>query len=258
MHDLLPTARREVIARRLASGETVVASALAVEFDVSEDAIRRDLRALAAEGLCERVYGGALPLSPASAPILERLDEDAPRKRALAGAAAAMIQPGEMLFLDNGSTNLALARALPADHALTVATNSVPIAAVLFGRPDIRLVLIGGSVNAQVGGCIDADATAAARKLAIDRCFLGVCAISIARGAAAFDPADAVFKASLLAASERTAALVTTGKLETRAPFLFAPMGDLGALILEHDAPPEILLALAGLGVETLVAGPPA
>src|ERR1700748_1672333 len=127
MHDLLPTTRRELIARRLAAGDTVVASALALEFDVSEDAIRRDLRALAAEGLCERVYGGALPLSRASAPMMARLDEGAARKRALAITAAATIQLKETLFLDNGSTNLALARVLPTDRALTVATNSVPI-----------------------------------------------------------------------------------------------------------------------------------
>jgi len=58
----LPIARRDIILSRLDEGQPVTAAALALEFDVSEDAIRRDLRALAAEGRCRRVYGGALPL----------------------------------------------------------------------------------------------------------------------------------------------------------------------------------------------------
>ena len=71
MHDLaqIPLGRRRQIAERLVRGEAVGATSLALEFGVSEDAIRRDLRALAAEGVCQRVYGGALPLSPTSSPI---------------------------------------------------------------------------------------------------------------------------------------------------------------------------------------------
>ena len=79
-----PLARRDVILGRLAHGQSVVAAALAVEFEVSEDAIRRDLRALAAEGRCRRVYGGALPLSKAMTPMTERMEEARDRKQALA------------------------------------------------------------------------------------------------------------------------------------------------------------------------------
>jgi hypothetical protein len=80
----LPFDRRQQIARRLTRGETVGAAALATEFKVSEDAIRRDLRALTAEGVCKRVYGDALPLSPASSPLHVRSGEDIGQKRALA------------------------------------------------------------------------------------------------------------------------------------------------------------------------------
>ena len=65
--------RRDIIAARLAHGQSVTAGSLAEEFSVSPDAIRRDLRALAAEGRCRRVYGGALPISPASLPITVRV-----------------------------------------------------------------------------------------------------------------------------------------------------------------------------------------
>src|SRR6201991_2005259 len=99
MQTPLPLARRDVIAQRLAGGAAVVAATLAEEFGVSEDAIRRDLRALAAEGRCRRVYGGALPVTPATAPMAGQIDESRDRKDALARAAANTIQRGECLFL---------------------------------------------------------------------------------------------------------------------------------------------------------------
>ena len=124
-----PLARRDVILGRLALGQSVVAAELALEFEVSEDAIRRDLRALAAEGRCRRVYGGALPLSKSTAPMAARMEEARDRKQALAREAASLIKPGEFVFLDSGSTDLALVSCLPEDYDLTIATNSIDIAA---------------------------------------------------------------------------------------------------------------------------------
>src|SRR3954447_7626591 len=101
MHDSaeLPFRRRRQIADRLVRGEAVVAASLATEFRVSEDAIRRDLRALAFEGVCKRVYGGALPTSPASSSIDVRSGEDIARKRALACTALGLVREGQTLFL---------------------------------------------------------------------------------------------------------------------------------------------------------------
>src|SRR5258705_10241128 len=115
MHELLPRSRRDQIAGRLDAGLPVVAAELAIEFSVSEDAIRRDLRALAAEGRCRRVYGGALPLSKAMAPMAARMEEARDRKQALARKAASLVKPGQFVFVDSGSTNLALVSCLPED-----------------------------------------------------------------------------------------------------------------------------------------------
>src|SRR3984957_12673114 len=99
-----PLARRDVILGRLAQGQSVAAVALALEFEVSEDAIRRDLRALAAEGRCRRVYGGALPLSKATAPMAARMEEARDRKQAPPPSAVSVGKPGKCVFLDSGST----------------------------------------------------------------------------------------------------------------------------------------------------------
>jgi DeoR/GlpR family transcriptional regulator of sugar metabolism len=259
MHDSreLPLERRRQIADRLVRGLAVVAAPLAAEFGVSEDAIRRDLRALAEEGLCKRVYGGALPLSPASSSIKVRSDEDIDRKRALAREAAGLIGGGQTLFLDTGSTNLQLAAELPEVQALTVITNSMPVAAALTNRRDIMLVVIGGSVSSEVGGCIGARSIAELRRFRIDLCFLGACAISVEHGLAGFDMADVDFKRSLLDVSETAALMVTNAKLETAAPFCIGSLSDVAHLVVEHDAPPPIVSALRATGAAIRIAGIP-
>jgi DeoR/GlpR family transcriptional regulator of sugar metabolism len=244
----LPLGRQQRIVDRLGRGETVVAARLAAEFGVSEDAIRRDLRTLAAEGVCRRVYGGALPLSKASSSLAVRSGEDVDRKRALARAAVALLREGQTLFLDTGSTNLQLATELPDDRALTVVTNSIPVAAALMGRSGISLVVIGGSVNAAIGGCIGIRAVQELQRFQIDLCFLGACAISVEHGIAGFDITDTDFKRSALELSAATALMVTNAKLETAAPYRIGHIAELEHLILEHDAPAAIVDALQGSG----------
>jgi DeoR/GlpR family transcriptional regulator of sugar metabolism len=258
MNATLPLARRDVIAARLDAGEPVAANDLAAEFAVSEDAIRRDLRALAALGRCRRVYGGALPMSPATAPMAVRADEGRERKDALARAAATTIRPGEFVFLDSGSTNLALARHLPQDNEITVATNSVDIAAAVLARPDVRLVMIGGVVDPVVGGCVDGDAVQAVAHMNIDRCFVGACAISPDGGVSAFDAADAAFKRALAAASRERLVLATSDKLGARAPYRVVEVGKIGCFVVEYDADRRVVTALSRGGAVVLKALRPA
>jgi DeoR/GlpR family transcriptional regulator of sugar metabolism len=254
---VLPLDRRQQIARRLTRGETVSAAALATEFKVSEDAIRRDLRALTAEGLCKRVYGGALPLSSASSPIQVRSGEDSGQKRALARAAAELVREGQTLFLDTGSTNRQLATELPQDAGLTVVTNSVPVAATLMNCHGIALVMIGGCVDTTIGGCVGARSIAEMQRFRIDLCFLGTCAISIENGIAGFNMADVDFKRGLIEVSAETALMLTSAKLETAAPYRIGWIADVDHLVVEHDAPASIVAALGETGAAVRIAKAP-
>lgn len=256
MSSHLADTRRETIAARLREGQPVVAAALAGEFGVSEDSIRRDLRALAAEGRCRRVYGGALPQSPASGPMAARSREDGERKLALARAGATLIRAGEFLFLDSGSTNLALAGLLPTGMGLTVATNCVRIAAMLCERTDLALIVIGGTVDPHIGGCVDASAVMALQDMNIDHCFAGACAISTELGLCTFDGADAIFKRALLAASRRASLLVTTQKLGTTAPHRVSPLSRIETIVLENHASSQHGAALSQAGPAILFAAP--
>jgi len=250
----LPRARRDLIAERLAAGRAVVAAELAAEFALSEDAIRRDLRALAAEGLCRRVYGGAIPVASHDRPITARLHEDPERKTALARTGAGTVQRGELVFLDSGSTNVTLVDHLPEDADITVATNGVDVAAAALRRPDLRLLLIGGEVDPHLGGSVDAAAVASLQQLRIDRCFVGVCGISAADGAMATHFNEVVFKRTLVARSRHAVALLASDKLRSAVHYPFAELASIHTLVVEHDAEAALLQPLRDAGAHILQA----
>jgi len=124
----LPAQRTRQILEELRQQGRVVAAELARRYAVSEDSIRRDLRELAAQGLCQRVYGGAVLPPPKERPLRERLTRDRGDKAELAARVCALLQPGQVVLLDAGSTNLAIAQQLPAALGLTVITNAPQIA----------------------------------------------------------------------------------------------------------------------------------
>ncbi len=256
MQAILPLERRAAIAQRLADGQSVSAAQLAAEFSVSEDAVRRDLRALAAEGLCQRIYGGALPTTPAAQPIAVRTQTAQRQKAALARAATTTIQPGQLIFLDCGSTNLLIVEFLKDGQDLTVATNSIDIAAAVLRRSDLRLILVGGLVTPALGGSVDAGAIATVSAMNIDHLFLGACAVAASTGVSAFDSADAQFKRALVAASARVTVLATNEKLGASAPFRVAHVNGISTFILEHDVPDAALQPLLEADAVVSKAGP--
>ena len=245
----LPDERQQIILDRLAQRGRVLAGDLAREFRTSEDTIRRDLREMAAAGKCRRVYGGALPLSPASGPLAARRTEAPERKAALGRAAAALVRAGQVVFFDAGSTNAAIARALPAGLGVMIATNAPDIASDLVGRPGVELILIGGRVDPRSGAALGARALRDARELRVDLAFLGACAVDAEAGLAAFDDEEAEFKRLIAERAKAVAAAVTIDKLGTAAPFAVAPVSRLTHLIVEADAPESALAALRCAGV---------
>lgn len=234
----LPLTRRDIIASRLDAGQPVVAASVAAEFEVSEDAVRRDLRALAAEGRCRRVYGGALPVTPATLGMAARIDKGRDRKRRLARVGVGTIRPGELVFLDCGSTNLAMVDLLPEDPDVTVATNSVDIAAAVLRRQDVRLIVVGGMADPLIGGCVDAAAVQCVMRMRIDRAFVGACSVSAEHGIGTFHFADATFKRSVVAASRSTVVLATAETFEVLVPHHVAALDRIDVLVLEHDTDP--------------------
>jgi DeoR/GlpR family transcriptional regulator of sugar metabolism len=251
----LPDERRQIILERLALRGRVLAGDLAREFRTSEDTIRRDLREMAAAAQCRRVYGGALPLSPASGSLAERRTEAPERKAALGRAAAALVRSGQVVFFDAGSTNVAIARALAPGLGVVIATNAPDIAAELLGKPGVELIVIGGRVDPRSGAALGARALREALEIRVDLAFLGACAIDAEAGVGAFGAEEAEFKRLVAERAKAVATAVTTDKLGTAAPFAVALASRLAHLVVEADAPERALAPLRRCGVRIHRAG---
>jgi DeoR/GlpR family transcriptional regulator of sugar metabolism len=232
--DLFLAERHSEILQRLKTAGKVISVDLAREFGISEDTIRRDLRDLAAAGQCVRVYGGALPVQANEVPLAQRLGTDVERKRTLAAKMVSVIEPESMVFLDAGSTNVAVANCLPDNLDITVVTHAPHIAAAVCGREGVRLTMIGGKVDERVGAAIGGQALRELEKIRPDICFVGACAIDGELGASAFDQDDAEFKRRLLEQSHKSLVGLLSDKIPTRAPFVFAPLSAFDQVVVEQ------------------------
>lgn len=231
---LLPDERERLILERLRTQGRVLASELAVELNTSEHTVRRHLRDLADAGHCKRVYGGALLASPADRTASQRMGEAVERKQRLAVCAASIVQERQVILLDAGSTNVAIAQALP-DHAdLTVITNSPEACLRLLDRPGFNVILVGGRVGKDVAGAVGSIALLQIQQIKADLCFLGACALDPDEGIAAFEAEDAELKRAMVKASGLVAIAMTSEKLMTAAPFVVAASA-VDYLIVEAD-----------------------
>lgn len=228
---MLTAQRKALIQTELDKTGKVVSGELAQRFGLSEDTIRRDLRQMAADGLCRRVYGGAV--APFAGSLDRRHDHLRAEKARLARAAVTVISPNQTLFIDAGSTNSAISRALPADMGLTVITNAPDIAAILAPRRDINLVVLGGSYDPDIGACLGPQTLAGLIGVRGDWLFLGSCGLDAANGVTAFDPREAAVKQAMAVASDKVLAAVTTEKIGTSATYRVLDTAGLDVLVTE-------------------------
>jgi len=249
----LPRERQDRICERLRQHGRVIAADLAVEFRVSEDSIRRDLRELAARGLCKRVYGGALLVSR-YAPIEERRGEHVERKRALAAMAASLVNRGQILFIDAGSTNSAIAAALPADMDLTVVTNAPDVALAVIGRPGFEVITIGGRIEPKIAGAIGSMALRQIQGIRADLCFPGVCAADAQTGLWTYDAEEVVLKRTMIEASGETVLVATREKLIIAATHHTAPAESITHLVTERGTDTALLDAWRAVGTSVTLA----
>ncbi|EMF59320.1 DeoR/GlpR family DNA-binding transcription regulator [Stenotrophomonas maltophilia] len=244
----LPAQRTRQILEVLRQQGRVVAAELARRYAVSEDSIRRDLRELAAQGLCQRVYGGAVLPPPKERPLRERLTRDRGDKAELAARVCALLQPGQVVLLDAGSTNLAIAQQLPAALGLTVITNAPQIAVAASLHEGTSVQLIGGRL-ASGGGAVGAEALAQVQRLRADVYLPGPCAVDGDTGVWAMDAEEATLKRAMVACSSRIIVAATTEKLGARGHWQIASLDEIDDLVLTTSAPPALAARFHAAGI---------
>ncbi|MGI5170340.1 DeoR/GlpR family DNA-binding transcription regulator [Spirillospora sp. CA-253888] len=252
---MLAAERRTHLLDLLAREGKIVAKDVAARLGISEDSVRRDLRDLAAEGLCQRVYGGALPVSPAVVDYTARQSVAPDGKQKVAAAAVALVRPGGALILDGGTTALAVARALPRDLACTVITHSPTVAAALLDHARAELFLLGGRVFKHSAVACGAAAVEAAQNVSADLCLLGVTGVHPEAGLTTGDAEEAAMKRALSARAADTYVLASAEKIGTASRFRVLPWEEISGLITDADPGDTVIGRLEALGVEIVATG---
>lgn len=251
---MLTTHRKQAILAALKRDGQVVAKTLSESFGVSEDTLRRDLRELAAEGLLQRVHGGALPASAAVGDFVQRQDIASTAKLAIATRAAAMILPGQVVILDGGTTCVQLARCLPPTLAITVVTHSPSIAVELASHPLVEVLLIGGRLFKHSMVAVGASAIEAMAHIRADVYFMGVTGVHPTEGLSTGDLEEAYVKRALAARAADVVVLASTEKLGAASPYVIADINTVSSIVVDRGAPDAIRRQLRAKGVAVVVA----
>ena len=247
--------RRSAIQRRLLLEGTVTVEALSRDLGVSEATVRRDLTALSEEGCIRRTHGGAVVEAPRGADqafaVREQLDTKA--KRAIARQALAFVDPDQTVFMNDGSTVLALARELVAERfAATVVTPGVNIATYLSENPAITAYLLGGRVRHRTLGTSGGFAEEMLAAINADVAFIAAESFSIREGLTFSYESDARIARMMSERATRTIVLATARKLgqTDRITALPAPAVD----VLITDCADNYLLArFSDAGMDVVV-----
>ncbi len=253
---MLAAQRRDLLIERLGAQGRIVAKDLAVEFGISEDSVRRDLRELAAEGLCRRVYGGAIPVARAEADYAGRQRVALESKSAVAIRAAELIAPGMTAILDGGTTTLAVTQALPRDLRATIVTHSPTIAAALVEHPTVEVYLIGGRLFKHSAVTCGAAAVEAAAAVNADVFLLGVTGVHAEAGLTTGDPDEAAMKRALARRAADTFVLASSEKIGAVSDFAVLPFDEIAGIVTDTEPGNATLRTLAELGIPLLVARP--
>ena len=246
---MLTAHRKTLILTRLAAHGQIVAKDMAREVGTSEDTIRRDLRELAQAGKLQRVHGGALPASAAVGDLRVRELVSPQEKIALGRTGAAMIQPGQVVILDGGTTAIQVARHLDPQLRATLVTHSPNVAVELAAHPFVEIIVLGGRLFRHSMVNVGAAVIDAAARLRADLYFMGVTGVHPDAGLSTGDAEEAAVKRALHQRSAETIVLASTEKLMTASAFVVAPLQDLTTLIVPSKTPERTMRALRGCGV---------
>jgi DeoR/GlpR family transcriptional regulator of sugar metabolism len=251
---MLSAERNRRLRRRLFERGSIRVSEEAKSFGVSEETIRRDIKTMAAEGVADAVFGGAV-LRPSTTlaalgipPVDQRAQVQERSKAASGAAAAALVEPGQSVIIDAGTTTLALARCLRRHRRLTIITNAIPVAQVCADIPESAVYVIGGRLVPGSLSMIGPQAQRDLSQVSADWAFLGAAAVDAERGFTSADPYEAEVKRALIAAARETVILADGAKFGSRRFATFASAGEVARLLTTADAPAEAVALLESAG----------
>ncbi len=204
--------------------------------DVSAATVRGDLRDLDRDGLLLRTHGGAIERSRASYEQIssQRSTERLAEKQAIARAAEALVEDGDTILLDTGTTTLELARRIGTPRRLTVVTNDLEIARVLEEVRGVELVMLGGAVRKGYHCTVGPAGVQMTEYLRVDKAFMATNSLSLDAGATTPDLQQADTKKAMMAIAHKVIFVCDSAKIGRESFARFADLGQIDVLVTDQ------------------------
>lgn len=246
--------RHDEIIKRLALHGSVGITELAQFFDVSRETIRRDLKQLAERGQLDLIHGGATRCEAHEPPLALRSEKNADGKRAIGLAAAHLIQDDMVVFLDSGTTTLAIAQALEPKQNLTICTSSLLIALQLCRKPGIRVHILGGEIDPAEEAVTGIDAFEMISRLRFDLAFIGGGGLSPEAEITDFTRSGAEQRSRMIKAATHSYFVLDSSKFGRLTPMRIANFEQASGIIVDQSPDKPLATALQIKGLKILIA----
>jgi DeoR/GlpR family transcriptional regulator of sugar metabolism len=238
------------------AGDGVVSIAdLSREMAVSEMTVRRDLDWLEERSILRRVHGGAVASQQAEEldrPFADRSASASLQKQDIGWAAAQLIQDGDRIILDAGTTTQQIARHIGCRMSLVVITNNLPAAVELAACPQIQTILLGGILKQKELCTIGAAVKHELSLLTADKLFLSAAGFSLKMGATDPDFAEAEVKQAMIGAAREVILTLDSSKYNLTALLQVAPLAKIQKLVTDNDLPLHAIRAIEAEGVQVI------
>ncbi|WP_133890882.1 DeoR/GlpR family DNA-binding transcription regulator [Streptomyces sp. BK208] len=254
--------RRQLILEMVRANGAVSLRELARVVQTSEVTVRRDVRALEAEGLLDRRHGGAvLPGGfTRESGFPQKSHLATAEKTAIADLAAGLVEEGEAIVVGAGTTTQELARRLARVPGLTVVTNSLLVAQALAHANRVEVVMTGGTLRGSNYALVGSGAEQSLQGLRVSKAFLSGSGLTAERGLSTSNMLSASVDRALVQAAAEVVVLADHSKLGTDTMFQTVPTDVITRLVTDEspvhdDRAATELQALADQGVQIAVAG---
>jgi len=239
-----PERRRLAIAERLRARGQGSVSDLEEEFEVSAMTIRRDLRELERKGLATRTHGGAIApgLAAHEDSFSQRVNVEVEVKQRLAMAAAAMVEPGETIFIDSSSSAFYVARQIISKGIpVSIVTNSLPVMQLLASTvAQVELTGVGGWLRVLTLSLVGPAAVRTVRDHFADKLFMSVKGLAVDGSLTDPDPLECEVKRAMIDRAEESILLLQPGKLQERGSHLIASCRELSMVLCADLSPNQV------------------
>lgn len=245
--------RRIKIAELVNQRGAVRVSELAREFKTSEVTIRNDLALLQSEGRLVRDRGGAICADREITSLLavdERAQLRIDEKRRIAQAAAALVNSGDTIIMDAGTTVVEMAPWLAGVKGLTVVTNALNVTLQMGVKTDAHILLLGGSFNRESSSTLGPSTERQLAELTVQKLFLGTQAFDLDQGLTDTTIEIAQVKQRMIRSAREVILLSDSGKWGKTGFIKVAPLEAVGKIITDSGLPEAAHASIESLGVK--------